>query len=90
MGLPSLVVSHLRSNFKVDEGVLQRMLYVDRPGLLGGRNISQVRLFDPSLLGNIAEVGAYADMDNDRRALQFEGHFFKDRPRLFYLADQRS
>ena len=65
------------------EDDLIRMLYVARPGYLTGNKISQLRIFDPVLQGDAAPIKKYADIDDDRRALLFDGHFFLRTGRRF-------
>jgi hypothetical protein len=92
--LSAVVLKTLLSQFVLDPLLVDRIRYLSRNGRFSGRRSQYIRIFDPSLIGELVTVGAafddFSDNQDHRGALLFEGRTEKiDENVQVYLTDRR-
>ena len=77
--MPKRLVNHLSWKFSLDEDTLRRLRIASKPGSIGVRKTTFIRVFDPILLNGAQAVAGYDDLDSRKEAVLFEGRWHDNR-----------
>ena len=86
--MPGRLVNHLSWKFSLDEDTLRRLRFASKPGSIGVRKTTYIRVFDPVLLNGAQSIEGYDDLDSYQEAILFEGRWHDNR--VDDLVDVRS
>ncbi len=82
------LVNHLSWKFSLDEDTLRRLRFASKPGSIGVRKTTYIRVFDPVLLNGAQAIEGYDNLDSYQEAVLFEGRWHDNR--VDDLVDVRS
>lgn len=72
--LSSRLLGAIRERFEVSDDEVSRLCSVDKPGKFVGRAVTNIRVYDPTLVAEDGGVSSYADLDRHPGAIRFHGH----------------
>jgi hypothetical protein len=78
--VPQRISRYLGWRFSLDADTLARLRYTSKPGRIGAQRTTYIRVFDPALLKEEAQIiRGYGDLDAHESAIQFEGRYHRIR-----------